>query len=504
MARIAVATFQHETNTFAPSKATYAAFVQGGGWPPLTTGAEIPEVVRGLNVPMAGFLVAARMDGHSPVPLVFANATPSAHVTADAFERITRTLLKRLEAAGPVDGVYLDLHGAMVTERYDDGDGEIISRVRRMVGERVPIVCSLDLHANVSPRMFMLADGLVAYRTYPHVDMMETGARAADLLFAILRRGEKPHKEFRRFDFLIPLTAQCTMINPGDKLYGELGKLETQAKAFLSFAPGFPAADVPDCGPTCFGMGFDKVQLDLALETFRRRVADEEENFEAEFLGPEAAVKEAIIASRDASGPVILADTQDNPGAGGNGDSTGLLAAMLTFRVPRALIGLLYDPEAAIRAHQAGMGRELEFSLGARSGTPGVHPVVGKWTVERLSNGEFTCTGPFYRGMQMKLGPMAALRRDDVTLVVSSTKVQAADMVMFTHLGLDPNYFTMIGLKSSVHFRAHFQAIASKIIIVAAPGPNAADPSTLPWARLRRGIRLKPKGPGFGLDEAVA
>ena len=504
MARIAIATFQHETNTFAPSKANYAAFVAGGGWPPLTTGNEIVEMVRGLNVPIAGFLIAARMDGHTPVPLVFANATPSAHVTDDAYERIVRMILQRLHAAGPIDGIYLDLHGAMVSERHDDGEGELMSRVRKLVGDRVPIVCSLDLHANVSPRMFMLADGMVAYRTYPHVDMMETGARAADLLFAMLKRGERPFKEFRRFDFLIPLTAQCTLINPADRLYGELGKLETQARgAFLSFAPGFPAADIPDCGPTAFGMGFDKPELDAAIETFRRRVADEEENFEAEFLNADAGVREAIQIARNATRPVILADTQDNPGAGGNGDTTGLLAALFTFRAPRSLLGLLYDPESALRAHQTGEGREVEFSIGARSGLPGVQPITGRFTVERLSNGEFDCTGPYYRGMRMKLGPTAALRRDDVSVVVTSKKVQAADMAMFVHLGLDPAFFKIVALKSSVHFRAHFQKIAEKIIVVAAPGPNPADPSTLPWTRLRKGIRLKPKGPAFGSVEVA-
>jgi microcystin degradation protein MlrC len=320
----------------------------------------------------------------------------------------------------------------------------------------------------------------------------------------MLKRGERPHKEFRRFDFLIPLTAQCTLIEPGDRLYGELGKLETQARgAFLSFAPGFPAADVPDCGPTAFGMGFDKAQLESAIEAFRRRVADEEENFEAEFMNADAGVRKAIQIARNATRPVLLADTQDNPGAGGNGDTTGLLGALLTFRAPRSLLGLLYDPEAAVRAHQAGEGKELEFSLGARSGLPGVLPITGRFTVERLSNGEFDCTGPYYRGMRMKLGPTAALRRDDISVVVTSKKVQAADMAMFTHLGLYPAFFKIVGLKSSVHFRAHFQKIAEKVLVVAAPGPNPADPSTLPWTKLRKGIRLKPRGPAFGSAEVA-
>src|SRR5512134_3085501 len=202
MARIAIGGFQHETNTFAPSKADYAAFEAGGGWPGVQYGEAIFSAVEGTNIPAAGAVQALRAKGHTLVGTAWAAASPSAHVTADAFERITGELISRLRQALPVDGVYLDLHGAMVVDTYDDGEGEILRRVREAVGPRVPIVASLDLHANVTRAMVQHADALVAYRTYPHVDMAATGERAAALLADLLRRGSPFAKSKRTLDFL--------------------------------------------------------------------------------------------------------------------------------------------------------------------------------------------------------------------------------------------------------------------------------------------------------------
>src|ERR1700741_2948964 len=202
MARIAIGGLQHETNTFAPSRADYAAFEAGGGWPGAQYGERLFAAVEGANIPAAGAIGALRAMGHSLVGTAWAAASPSAQVTSDAFERIAGELLARLKAAAPVDGVYLDLHGAMVVDTYDDGEGELLRRVREAVGPRVPVVASLDLHANVTRAMVERTDALVAYRTYPHVDMAETGARAARVLDQILRSGMRPQGGFHQLDYL--------------------------------------------------------------------------------------------------------------------------------------------------------------------------------------------------------------------------------------------------------------------------------------------------------------
>jgi len=497
MARIAVATFQHETNTFAPSKADREAFEIGGGWPSMVRGAAIPPAFAGMNVPIAGFIAAATGAGHSLVPLICANATPSSYVTDEIFEIVTQAMCADLAKALPVDAVYLDLHGAMVTESLEDGEGEIVARVRKVVGPRIPVVVSLDLHANVTRAMIEGVDACVSYRTYPHVDMAETGGRAFGLLETILKTGDRPAGAFRQMPFIIPITAQCTLIAPGTALYGRLAEIEARTGAVLSYCTGFPAADIRDCAPSVFGFARDRATVDAAVAEMAEAVESAERDYVAEIYSPEDAIARASARGGRNGKPVVLADTQDNPGAGGNGDTTGLLAAMLRLRPQGAVLGMLIDPPSAKRAHEVGTGNTAEFRIGAISGWPGVEPVVGPFKVLATATGEFLCTGPFYGGSRMKLGPMALLEANGVRLVLASHKVQTADQEMFRHVGIEPIRERIVAVKSSVHFRADFQPIAEEVLVVASPGPNPADPAVLDWKRLRPGIRLKPHGPVF-------
>jgi microcystin degradation protein MlrC len=497
MARIAIGGFQHETNTFAPSKADYAAFEDGGGWPGVQYGAPIFAAVEGANIPAAGAIQALRALGHDLVGTAWAAATPSAHVTRDAFERITSGIVEALEAAGKVDGVYLDLHGAMVSEEFDDGEGEILRRVREAVGPRVPIVASLDLHANVTRAMIETADALVAYRTYPHVDMADTGARAARLLDQMLRTGRRPSGGFHQLDYLTGIPSQCSFIEPCKSIYRELERLENKHNAVLSFAPGFAMADFADCGMSVFGFSQEEKQAKSAVEELRRMVADAEKDFALELHSPRDAVRRARGRGQPGR-PVVLADTQDNPGAGGNGDTTGLLRELIDQNAPDAVLGLLIDPASAQRAHEAGRNATLNFSLGGRSGIPGDAPLGGEFTVERLGEGRFTCTGPMFKGFRMQLGEMSLLRSraaSGVRVVLASRKCQAADQEMFRHLGVEPRHERIVALKSSVHFRADFEPIANEVLVVKAPGPALADPAEFKWTKLRKGVRLRPLGP---------
>lgn len=496
MATIAIGGMQHETNTFAPSRADYPAFERGGGWPGIQQGASLFEAVAGANIPVAGAIDALRAAGHRLVPLTWAAASPCAQVTDDAFERITGDLLDRLRDAGPVDGVYLDLHGAMVTESHDDGEGELLRRVRDAVGARVPIVASLDLHANVTRAMLAHADALSIYRTYPHVDMSATGARAAGLLDRLLADGRRFGKAMRQFDYLTGIPSQCTLIEPCAGLYALLERIEQRSGTALSFAPGFPMADFDECGMSVVGYGEDDAQAQAAVAELAAAVVDAERDFAMELLAPDDAVRRAIARGTPGA-PVVLADTQDNPGAGGNGDTTGLLAALLRQGAQDAVLGLLNDPASAARAHEAGVGATIDFALGETSGVEGRTPLRGRFTIERLGDGRFTCTGPMFRNFRMTLGPMALLRQGGVRVALSSHKCQAADQEMFRHLGVEPVRQRIVALKSSVHFRADFQPIAREVLVVRSPGPALADPADFPWRRLRAGLRLRPLGPEF-------
>src|SRR4051795_1417218 len=287
MTRIAVGGFLHETNTFAPTKATFADFQHGGGWPAMTQGPDVLKVMRRINVGLAGFVDSAEANGWELVPTIACAASPSAHVTRDAFERIVKVMIDGITAAGPLDAVYLDLHGAMVTEHLDDGEGEILARVRRVIGNDLPLVVSLDLHANVTPRMVEHADALIAYRTYPHVDMAETGRAAARHLALLLRSKRKLAKAFRQLPFLIPISWQCTNDEPCKGIYQKLAALESEKVPSLSFAPGFPAADFPDCGPSVFAYGETQADADAAADAIAALVIGHENDFDGRIYGPD-------------------------------------------------------------------------------------------------------------------------------------------------------------------------------------------------------------------------
>ena len=496
--RIVVGGFQHETNTFAASRAGLAEFEAPDAWPGLVVGAALFDAVAGINLPVAGFVEAARANGHSLVPLLWCSAQPSGPVTREAFETIAIRLLSLLRDALPCDALYLDLHGAMVAEHVDDADGELLERVRALVGPDLPVVVSLDFHANVSPRMASLATALVSYRSYPHVDMADTGARAAALLDR-LKPGRALAHTLRPLDFLIPLTSQCTLVEPMRRLMDAASQAESGAVLAAGFTPGFPAADVAECGPAVYVCAMDEGAAAAAAERLHGLVAAAEPEFALQLESIESAVA-AARAHADPR-PLILADTQDNPGAGGNADTMALITALHEAHIHGVLAGVICDPAAATAAHAAGIGARLVMDLGAGSAFPGARPLHAEFAVVALGDGRFVGNGPFYRGARFELGPMALLRCGDVEIAVASRKQQAADQAMFRHLGVEPSQARVLVLKSSVHFRADFGHLAARVLIVEAPGPNTADPARLHFRRLRSGVRTLAR-PAYTRDRA--
>ncbi|WP_234193041.1 M81 family metallopeptidase [Pseudacidovorax sp. NFM-22] len=496
-----IAGFQHETNTFAPTLADWAAFEAGSGFPAYRRGPVVIEAYRGKAIPIGGFIEAAEAQGWTLTASGWAGANPSAHVTREAFERIAGDIDADLRAAlaGPgVDAVYLDLHGAAVTQHLDDPEGELLARIRAVVGPRVPIVASLDLHANVTAAMLSVADALVAYRTYPHVDMKDTGTLAATLLARRLGRGSREPLAVRRLDFLLPLNAQSTMTAPADAVYDELLRLDAAHGTVLSFAMGFPAADIAECGPVIWAHG---EQAEAAVAALFARVDQPRSQWQLDLKAPGAAVTEALALAAVASAPVVIADTQDNPGAGGDSNTTGLLHALLAAGAGRRFpgqvaLGLLADPEAAAAAHAAGEGAQIEVQLGRRVPTWGGQfsdePVRARATVRALRDGHVVLKGPMGMGGEVRLGPSACLEVDGVLVGVCTLKTQMLDRELYRFLGIAPEAMKLLVNKSSVHFRADFAPIASHILVAKAPGPMAADPADLPWTKLPAGMSLRP------------
>lgn len=467
MARIAVAGFQHETNSLGVGRADLAAFEMADSWPGLLAGAEVLSGTAGLNLPIAGFAAAARAAGAGLHPILWCAAEPSGPVTDAAFETVLGRILKGLRSAGPLDGVYLDLHGAMITDRHADGEGEILARVRGVVGD-VPLAVSLDMHANVSARMAALADVICIYKTYPHLDMAETGARAWHRLAARLA-GARPARAFRQAAFQVPLHAQHTDAGAPQALYAGLPDSST---AQVEMALGFTAGDTPDARPAVLAYAPSAAEADRLAGAALAALTKAEARFDTALTPPDTAIAEALAAPRGK--PVILADVQDNPGAGAGSDTTGLMRALIAAEAPGALLGLMHDPALAAAAQAAGPGAVIAGAMGGRSGTPGDTPLTGRFRVCALSDGRVRYSGAMYGGGIAVLGPSCALRLEDtkaeITVVVTSRRSQCLDLALFTHFGLAPHEARIVAVKSTAHFRADFAPIAARVIPVAAPG----------------------------------
>ena len=495
---ILIAGFQHETNTFAPSPADWAAFLRGDGFPAYSEGADMLRRFTGSSLPLGGFIHEAQARGWALLPACWAGATPSAQVSDEAFERIAGAIVgaARQALAGPgLQAIYLDLHGAAVSFAYDDAEGELLKRLRAVVGDQVPIVASLDLHANVSADMLQLADGLVAYRTYPHVDTEATGRLAAQLLARRLQAGQRLPLAWRRVPFLIPINAGCTLIEPAASLYAQLPEVDARQDTLSSIAMGFPAADIDCCGPCVWAYG---EEAETVVQQLWTQLCVPPQRWRVSLPEPLAAVEQALGLAAQASAPVVIADTQDNPGAGGDSNTTGLLHALLQAGAGRlhpgqVALGLLYDPEAAAAAHRAGSGARLTLSLGRQVPTlPGQlsdPPVQAEVTVRALFEGSVRLLGPMMHGVHTRLGQVACLELDGVLIVVASGKCQMLDRELYRCVGIQPEAMKLLVNKSSVHFRADFSPIASHILVARAPAPCPQTRPACPGRGWGRGFR---------------
>ena len=499
MTRILVAGYQHETNTFAPSLADWTAFNRGESFPAFMRGQAVIDQLTGINIPIAGFMDAAKRWQWQLLPSAWAGATPSSYVTQDAFERISQAILEDVQSAlvQGLDGVYLDLHGAAVAEHADDSEGELIARIRQLVGPQIPIVASLDLHANVTQRMLTQSDALVSYRTYPHIDMADTGELAAQLMQRRLKLGRKEPLHARRFPFLISLNAQSTWMEPAKTAYQQLIELDQATGVMLSFCMGFPASDFEACGPVVWGHG---PQAEQVVERLFKAVS-EPSLWRPDWMSAREAVVQAMATASSASAPVVIADTQDNPGAGGDSNTTGMLHALLQQGAGKAYpsqvaLGLMFDPEAAKKACEAGIGAQIDCSLGKAvpifTGHLSDPPVQARFKVKAISDGQCVLKGPMMTGVTVQMGPSACLEIEGILVAVVSGKMQLLDRELMRTVGIHPEAMKIVVAKSSNHFRADFTPIAAQVIVAKAPGPMAADPGDLPWKKLSPQTRTRP------------
>lgn len=494
MARIAVAGLQHETNTFVPAPTQLQDFETAAYEGGTRRGSKIFELVPG-PMPAGGFIERAIALGHTVVPLVCAYAEPGGLVTRECFETLADEIVAALAAASEVDAIYLDIHGAMTCAGIDDADAELVARVRSVAGE-TPIACSLDLHGNLTDETLADIDVAVAFRTYPHIDAAETGARAAELLDRRLATGSRPHRAFRKLPFLVPLDRQSTFLEPAKALYAQMAALEAGSGIWtMSLMMGFIQSDLPFVGPSVFAYGDDAAATEAAVDALCAMILAQEPAFRSSLLTPAAAA--AAARSWSGPGPLVVADVHDNAGGGASSDAMDLIRALLEAGVSDVAVGMVFDPAAVALAHEAGPGAIVRLALGGR-GTAGDAPLDADYGVVRLNAELVHATGPMAQGQLVDLGRTALLSLEGLEIVVISKRTQCLDQAYFRHLGVEPQVKRVVVVKSSNHFRADFEPIAGRIIGVGGLGLCTADPAQIPYTRLRPDVRLYGGGPTFG------
>jgi len=473
----------HETNTFSNVPTDRGQFEARN----LHYGGEIVEAFRGTGTCLGGMIAAAERHGARLVPSVAAAASPAGLVTRDIYEHVKERMLGDLKAAGALDGVLLDLHGAMVPEGLDDGEGDLIEAVRRVVGPEMPIAVTLDFHSNLSASMVDGADLLHGYKTYPHVDMSERGVEATERLLDVIGKRLRPTAAVRKPPILPPLGSQGTARGPMRRLYDAATEMEKDPKVIsISIFPGFPHADIPDAG---FGI-YVVTDDDQALaDRLADQLAATAWTHRHEFVHTALPVREAVAKALAAEGkPIVLADMADNTGGGAAGDGTEILRELLRVGARSAVVACLWDPRAVAECVKAGVGASVTLSVGGKVDDRHGAPVRVTGVVRTLSDGRFVHKGPMARGLPGRLGTTAVLDVNDVKIILISYRWQTLDPEMIRFVGIDPLDHKVLVIKSTIHYRAAFEPMAREIIEVDAPGLSSSNLARFEFKRIRRPI----------------
>jgi len=479
MRRIAIAGFQHETNTFVSKSTTLTQFQIADSWPRMLHGSDVIDGTQGMNLPVSGFIDACvRSKKIHPLPVLWCAAEPSGKVTQAAFDTITQMIIDGIIALGNLDAVYLDLHGAMVTDAFDDGDLEIIKRVRHTIGPDIPLGVSFDLHANISAEITELVDVVTIYKTYPHLDMADTGARNFEQLMSRLN-GIKSNLAFSQINYLIPLHAQNTSSHPLRRIRDACDTLE--GPAHVEVALGFTASDTNHTGPSVIVSAPTQNIAEETAQKVNQFFSQNKYEFDTTLYSCDDAI---AIWEADPETSLLCADVQDNPGAGASSDTVGLLRALIKSKVEHAVVGLICDPEFVTMALQVGTGGIFTAQLGGKSGVNGDTPLSGEYRVELIKDGLCKNTGEMYRGCISELGnsvKVTCLDADgSVTAIVTSNPIQCLDQAHFTYFAVDLSIMQIIGVKSTLHYRADFEHLVDRVVSIASPGqfPCVLKPET--------------------------
>ena len=458
--RVLAARFMHETNTFSRVATDMASFRRRD----FHLENEIPAAFRDTRSAFGATFEAADKYGWTLIHPVSASANPSGPVTRGAFEEIAGLIVGAARKQGPVDGVLLHLHGAMVTDEHEDGEGELLRRLRGVIGRDVPVIVTLDLHANVTQAMADHASALIAFRTYPHIDQYERAWQGAELLERAMKGEIQPKTVIARRPTIYGFNHGRTQSGPMVEALKRADGFERTGEALVvSVCAGFTRANIRDVGPTVTvttdgasprGQTIAEALMDFAWETREENTAT---------LLPIPQVIELARKGKPGDKPLVVADYTDNPGGGGYGDATAFLKAMVEAKLPSVAFHALADPEAV----QAGIGARTTLTLGGKTDPAmGGGPLTLEGEVTCLTNGKFIAYGAMGGGVARDYGPSMVFRVGGIDIIAITNNGQATDLGQFTSLGIDPARYRTVAVKSMHHFRAAFEPIAREVVLV--------------------------------------
>ena len=483
--RVLTADISHETNTFSCHLTDEQAFKDRY----VLMGAEAIRERGDANTELTGFIDAGRSHDWQIEHVISAAAGPSGKVTRATFDWLHDPIVTAAKE-GPFDGILLGLHGSMVPDFCEDGEGELLRRLRTVLGKDIPIAITLDPHANVTAQMCALANIIVSFKTYPHIDMRDTGALAGDILHRTMAGEITPRTILVSRPMLEEVNGGRTDVGPMIERHLAARAYEQQADVFaVSINAGFAHGDIAEVGPTVLVTG----QGDFTKHTaFADTIADDIWGRRQQVLNDYLSVEAAALSAlefKSGHGPLVIADYADNPGAGSYGDSTALLQALLDAGVTDACFGPMVDGEAAQILHLKNVGDQVQITLGGKTNADfGGGPLNLNGELIALNDGHFIGDGPIIGGLAGDFGPSAVVRVDGIDILVVTISNQMLDLQQFKAFGIDPASKRVVALKSMQHFRAAYEPIAGKIIVCDSGALCTLHYKRLPYRNVRRPI----------------
>ena len=479
--RVAIGGISHETNTFSNVKTTIEYF-KNLEW---EHGQEILDNHTGVRDFLGGMIAEGMRQGVELVPTFSTRANPSGLIPRETLDEILDNLLSSIRQAGPVDGICLALHGGGIAEGADDLEGTILTKVREVVGYEIPIVVTLDLHANLTDTMLKEANALFGVNFYPHVDCYERGEEAMANLLKIIKGECKPVMRLKKLPMM--LSSSTTDLSPAKDINEICWEWEKQPSVIdCTFFHGFSQTDLPDMRVGVLTITDNDPELaERICEDVTAKIWERRHEFYIEHPGPSEGLE---LALQEEGGPIVINETSDNPGAGTPGDGTHLLRAMIEMNIPNSCFGFICDPETVEAAHQSGVGTYIDVRLGGKTDKLHGEPIEARAYVKTLSDGQFVQTSVMNRGRKVNLGKAARLQIGNVDVIVSSRKSQTMDEQVFLLHGIDVTMYKIVALKSENHFRAAFTPLAKKIITVDSPGLSSFNLKYYNYTRVQRPV----------------